>query len=52
MGPGKLGLSAIDKRDIWSRWKAAQTLHEIGALTASVTTRFARCCCLAVASLR
>jgi IS30 family transposase len=25
-----LGLSAIDKRDIWSRWKAGQTLHEIG----------------------
>jgi IS30 family transposase len=25
-----LGLSAIDKREIWSRWKAGQTLHEIG----------------------
>ncbi len=30
MGPRKLGLSAIDKPDIWSRWKAGQTLHEIG----------------------
>jgi IS30 family transposase len=30
MGSGRLGLSAIDKRDIWSRWKAGQTLHEIG----------------------
>jgi hypothetical protein len=28
--PGRLGLSAIDKREIWSRWKAGQTLHEIG----------------------
>jgi len=26
----ELGLSAIDKREIWSRWKAGQTLHEIG----------------------
>jgi len=25
-----LGLSSIDKRDIWSRWKGGQTLHEIG----------------------
>jgi IS30 family transposase len=30
MRQGKLGLFAIDKRDIWSRWKAGQTLHEIG----------------------
>jgi len=30
MGPRRLGLSAIDKREIWSRWKAGQTLHEIG----------------------
>jgi len=27
---GRLGLSSIDKREIWSRWKAGQTLHEIG----------------------
>jgi IS30 family transposase len=26
----RIGLSAIEKRDVWSRWKAGQTLHEIG----------------------
>jgi len=26
----RLGLSAIQKRDVWSRWKAGQTLQEIG----------------------
>ena len=31
MKPGKrFGLSATEKRDIWSRWKAGQSLHEIG----------------------
>jgi IS30 family transposase len=31
MRPGKrFGLSAIEKRDVWSRWKAGQSLHEIG----------------------
>ena len=31
MRPGKrFGLSAIEKREIWSRWKAGQSLHEIG----------------------
>ncbi|MGH9687090.1 MAG: IS30 family transposase [Candidatus Acidiferrales bacterium] len=31
MKPGKrFGLSAIEKSDIWRRWKAGQTLHEIG----------------------
>src|SRR6202047_439330 len=31
MRPGKrFGLSAIEKNDIWRRWKAGQTLHEIG----------------------
>ena len=31
MSPGKrFGLSAIEKWDIWSRWKAGQSLHEIG----------------------
>jgi hypothetical protein len=24
------GLSAIEKNEIWRRWKAGQTLHEIG----------------------
>jgi IS30 family transposase len=26
----RFGLSAIEKCDVWSRWKAGQTLHEIG----------------------
>ena len=30
MRSGRLGLSSIDKREIWSRWKAGRTLHEIG----------------------
>jgi IS30 family transposase len=30
MGPRRLGLSAVDKGEIWSRWKAGETLHEIG----------------------
>jgi hypothetical protein len=31
MRPGmRFGLSAIEKRDVWSRSKAGRTLHEIG----------------------
>jgi IS30 family transposase len=31
MKPGKrFGLSAIEKSDVWRRWKAGDTLHEIG----------------------
>ena len=31
MRPGKrFGLSAIEKREVWNRWKAGQSLHEIG----------------------
>src|SRR5215470_11663679 len=31
MRPGKrFGFSAIEKSDIWRRWKAGQSLHEIG----------------------
>ncbi|HXX21061.1 MAG TPA: IS30 family transposase [Candidatus Acidoferrum sp.] len=31
MRPGRrFGLSAVEKRDIWSRWKTGQSLHEIG----------------------
>ena len=26
----RFGLSAIEKRDVWSRWKTGQSLHEIG----------------------
>jgi hypothetical protein len=48
MKPGKrFGLSAIEKRDIWSRWKAGQSLHEIGVLSARNIPPFAVCCCLA-----
>ena len=31
MRPGKrFGLSGIEKRDVWRRWKAGESLHEIG----------------------
>jgi IS30 family transposase len=31
MRPGqRFGLSAVQKLEVWSRWKAGQTLHEIG----------------------
>ena len=31
MRPGaRFGLSAIEKREVWSRWKAGQSLHAIG----------------------
>src|SRR6202051_5126674 len=31
MRPGKrFGLSVIEKRDMWRRWKAGESLHEIG----------------------
>ena len=26
----RFGLSAVQKRDVWRRWKAGQSLHEIG----------------------
>jgi len=26
----RFGLSGIEKRDVWNRWKAGQSLHEIG----------------------
>jgi DNA-binding NarL/FixJ family response regulator len=28
----RFGLSEVEKRDAWSRWKAGQTLHEIGRI--------------------
>ena len=44
MRPGKrFGFSAIEKSDIWSRWKAGQSLHELGrdpAGSASNVLRF------------
>ena len=31
MRPGmRFGLSAIQKREVWSRWKAGQSMHAIG----------------------
>lgn len=31
MRPGKrFGLSAMQKSELWRRWKAGQSLHEIG----------------------
>jgi Helix-turn-helix domain len=31
MRPGKrFGLSGVQKSELWSRWKAGQSLHEIG----------------------
>src|SRR5580704_13629495 len=31
MKPGKrFGLSAMEKSDVWRRWKGGETLHEIG----------------------
>ena len=47
----RFALSEVDKRDVWSRWKAGQTLHEIGLSTISRIIRFALCCCPAAASL-
>jgi hypothetical protein len=26
----RFGFSEVEKRDVWNRWKAGQTLHEIG----------------------
>ena len=49
MKPGKrFGLSAIEKSDIWRRWKAGETLHEIGrAFDKPHTSIRWACCCLA-----
>ena len=53
MRPGmRFGLSAIEKRDVWSRWKAGQSLHEIGRRFESHTAAFVLCCCLAAAFLQ
>jgi len=48
----RFGLSAIEKRDVWSRWKAGQSLHEIAAVLTSHTAAFVLCCCLAAAFLQ
>ena len=36
----RFGLSAEQKIDVWRRWKAGQTLHEIGRLLARTITPF------------
>ena len=36
----RFGLSAIEKRDVWSRWKAGQSLHEIGRAFDRKSERF------------
>jgi hypothetical protein len=52
MRPGmRFGLSEIEKRDVWSRWKAGQTLHEIAVITISRILRSALCYCPAAVSL-
>ena len=46
MRPGKrFGFTAVEKSDIWRRWKAGQSLHEIGAPLTSHTAAFGVCCC-------
>jgi hypothetical protein len=46
--PGKrFGFTAVEKSDIWRRWKAGQSLHEIGAPLTSHTAAFGVCCYLA-----
>jgi hypothetical protein len=48
MRPGKrFGLSAVEKSDVWKRWKDGQSLHEIGRAYNKPHTPFAICCCLA-----
>ena len=52
MRPGqRFGLSAIEKRDVWSRWKAGQSLHEIGRAFEKPIAAFALYCCPAAAFL-
>src|ERR1700721_76430 len=38
----RFGLSAIEKRDVWGRWKAGQSLQEIGRAALSVGREVAR----------
>jgi len=48
MRPGKrFGLSAIEKSEIWCRWKAGESLHEIGRAFDKHIAPFGVCCCLA-----
>ena len=48
MGPGKrFGLSVIEKGEVWDRWQAGQSLHEIGRALARNIAAFDLCYCLA-----
>ena len=47
----RFGLSAIEKRDVWSRWKAGESLHEIGRAFDKPHSCIRVCCCLAEAFL-
>jgi hypothetical protein len=52
MRPGmRFGLSEVEKRDVWSRWKAGQTLHEIGRDYDKPHTSIRVCYCPAAVSL-
>jgi len=48
----RFGLSAEQKSEMWRRWKAGQTLHEIGALSAKSIPPFAVWCRVTVGLLR
>jgi hypothetical protein len=49
----RFGLSAMQKRDLWCRWKAGQSLHEIGrARSARVIRPFAVWCRITVGLFR
>jgi hypothetical protein len=43
----RFGFSAVEKGDIWRRWKAWQSLHEIGRAFDSRTAAFGVYYCLA-----
>jgi hypothetical protein len=48
MSEGKQSrLSAAQRTDVWRRWKAGESLHEIGRACGKRITVFAVCCCLA-----
>jgi hypothetical protein len=40
-------LSAAQRTEVWRRWKAGQSLHEIGRRFDNHTAAFVLCCCLA-----
>jgi hypothetical protein len=48
----RFGLSAVQKSDVWCRWKAGQSLHEIGAPSARSIRPFAVWCRVTVGLFR